>query len=71
MYSFGGNMKIKGRENKLHRVNPNSVSCDADSFGKLKEGQIVDIDEEAASQLLDMGMAEKVKSNNKQKKESK
>jgi len=63
-------MKIEGRENKLHRVNPNSVLCDADSFGKLKEGQTVDIDEEAASQLLNMGMAKKIKSNNK-KKESK
>jgi hypothetical protein len=63
-------MKIKGRSNKLHRVNPNSVLCDADSFGKLKEGQTVDIDEEAASQLLNMGMAKKIKSNNK-KKESK
>ena len=63
-------MKIKGRENKLHRVNPNSVLCDVDSFGKLKEGQTVDIDEEAASQLLNMGMAKKIKSNNK-KKESK
>ena len=63
-------MKIKGRSNKLHRVNPNSVLCDADSFGKLKEGQTVDIDKEAASQLLDMGMAKKIKSNNK-KKESK
>ena len=70
MYRYGGNMKIKGRENKLHRVNPNSVLCDADSFGKLKEGQTVDIDEEAASQLLNMGMAKKIKSNNK-KKESK
>jgi len=70
MYRYGGNMKIKGRSNKLHRVNPNSVLCDADSFGKLKEGQTVDIDEEAASQLLDMGMAKKIKSNNK-KKESK
>ena len=64
-------MKIKGKEKKLHRVNPNSILCDVGSFDKLKNGESVDIDDEAANQLLNMGMAEKVKSNNKQKKESK
>ncbi len=62
-------MKIKARENKLHRVNPNSILCDRASLAELKEGKIVDISDEAAEELLNMGMAEKA-SNNK-KKESK
>ena len=62
-------MKIKARENKLHRVNPNSILCDRASLAELKEGKIVDISDEAAEELLNMGMAKKA-SNNK-KKESK
>ena len=62
-------MKIKARENKLHRVNPNSIICDRVSLAKLKEGKVVDVSDEAAEELLNMGMAEKA-SNNK-KKESK
>ena len=62
-------MKIKARENKLHRVNPNSILCDRASLAELKEGKVVDISDKAAEELLNMGMAEKA-SNNK-KKESK
>jgi|TARA_R100000501_G_C2542361_1_gene60564 hypothetical protein len=62
-------MKIKARENKLHRVNANSIICDRASLDELKEGKVVDISDEAAEELLNMGMAEKA-SNNK-KKESK
>jgi hypothetical protein len=62
-------MKIKARENKVHRVNPNSILCDRASLAELKEGKAVDISDEAAEELLNMGMAEKA-SNNK-KKESK
>ena len=62
-------MKIKARENKLHRVNPNSILCDRVSLARLKEGKVIDISDEAAEELLNMGMAEKA-SNNK-KKESK
>ena len=62
-------MKIKARENKLHRVNPNSILCDRASLAELKEGKAVDISDEAVEELLNMGMAEKA-SNNK-KKESK
>ncbi len=62
-------MKIKARENKLHRVNPNSILCDRASLAELKEGKAVDISDEAAEELLNMGMAKKA-SNNK-KKESK
>jgi len=62
-------MKIKARENKIHRINPNSIICDRVSLAELKDGEIVDISNEAAEELLNMGMAEKA-SNNK-KKESK
>ena len=61
-------MKIKARENKLHRVNPNSILCDRKSLAELKEGRIVDISNEAAEELLNMGM---VKKSNNKKKESK
>ena len=62
-------MKIKARENKLHRVNPNSILCDRKSLAELKEGKVVDISDKAAEELLNMGMVKKA-SNNK-KKESK
>ena len=61
-------MKIKARENKLHRINPNSIICDRVSLAELKEGRIVDISNEAAEELLNMGM---VKKSNNKKKESK
>ena len=61
-------MKIKARENKLHRVNANSILCDSKSLAELKEGKVVDISDEAAEELLNMGM---VKKSNNKKKESK
>ena len=61
-------MKIKARENKLHRVNVNSILCDRKSLDELKEGKVVDISDEAAEELLNMGM---VKKSNNKKKEAK
>ena len=61
-------MKIKARKNKLHRVNVNSILCDSKSLAELKEGKVVDISDEAAEALLNMGM---VKKSNNKKKESK
>ena len=61
-------MKIKARENKLHRVNANSILCDNKSLAELKDGKVVDISDEAAEELLNMGM---VKKSNNKKKESK
>jgi hypothetical protein len=61
-------MKIKTRKNKLHRVNVNSILCDSKSLAELKEGKVVDISDEAAEELLNMGM---VKKSNNKKKESK
>ena len=54
-------MKIIGLTNKIHRINSNSVLCDVASFDKLKEGDTVDLPNEAAEQLLNMGVVEKAK----------
>jgi|TARA_Y100000310_G_scaffold59729_1_gene55123 hypothetical protein len=58
-------MKIKGKPNKIYRVNPNSVLCSPDQFNKLKEGKTVDVAEDAAEQLLNMGVVEKGKTTKK------
>jgi|TARA_R100001244_G_scaffold81929_1_gene63805 hypothetical protein len=63
-------MKIKGLKDKIYRVNSNSVLCDIASFDKLKEGGSVDLPNEAAEELLNMGVAKKAKSTIS-KKESK
>ena len=63
-------MKIKAFTNKIYRVNPNAILCDVASFDKLKEGHTIDLPNEAAEELLKMGVAEKAKST-KSKKESK
>ena len=46
----------------------NSILCDSKSLAELKEGKVVDISDEAAEELLNMGM---VKKSNNKKKESK
>ena len=62
-------MKVKARLNKFHRVNPNGVLCDKVSLNKLREGETVDIPEDAANELLGMGFVEKAKT--KKTKEAK
>jgi hypothetical protein len=52
-------MKIKARLNKIHRVNPNGILCDSSSLDKLRSGEVVDVAEEVASELLNMGFVEK------------
>ena len=63
-------IKIEGLKDKIYRVSSNSVLCDIASFDKLKEGGSVDLPNEAAEELLKMGVAKKAKST-KSKKESK
>ena len=63
-------MKVKARLNKIHRVNPNGVLCDKGSLNKLRDGESVDIPEDAANELLNMGFVEKAR-NKKQNKEAK
>lgn len=62
-------MKIKGKLEKLHRVNPNGVLCDKGSLDKLRSGEVIEATEEVAQELLNMGVVEKVK--DKSKKEAK
>jgi hypothetical protein len=54
-------MKIEARLTKIHRVNPNGVLCDKVSLDKLREGEVVDIPEEAGNELLKMGFVTKAK----------
>ncbi len=63
-------MKIKAKLNKFHRVNPNGVLCDVASLNKLRNGEAVEIPEDAGSELIDMGFAEiaKIKKQNKEAK---
>jgi len=63
-------MKVKARLNKIRRVNPNGVLCDKGSLNKLRDGESVDIPEDAANELLNMGFVEKAR-NKKQNKEAK
>ena len=53
-------MKTKGFTNKLYRLNSNSIKCSVSNFDKLKEGKIIDLKNEEAEQLINMGFAEKV-----------
>ena len=52
-------MKIKARINKMHRINFNGVLCDKSSLNKLILGEIIDIKDEVANELLKMGVVEK------------
>ena len=54
-------MKVKGLSDKICMINPNSVTCDAGDFDKLKEGCVVDLKKEDAEQLLSIGMVETIK----------
>jgi hypothetical protein len=60
-------MKIKAKINKIHRINPNGVLCDKGSLDKLRSGESVDVTEEIANELLNMGVIEKAQ-NKKSKK---
>ena len=58
-------MKVKGLENKIHRLNPNSINFNVNLLGKLKEGKTVDLAKEDAESLVNMGMAKLVKTSKK------
>ena len=61
-------MKVKGLENKIYRLNPNSINFNVALLNKLKEGKSVELAKEDAEDLINKGMAELVKSSNKEKK---
>ena len=54
-------MKVKGLPNKICMINPNSVSCDAGDFDKLKEGKTVELKKGDAEQLISMGIVSTIK----------
>ena len=58
-------MKLKAKLNKIHRVNPNGVLCDKASLNKLRDGEVVEIPEDAGNELLNMGLVEKAKTTKK------
>ena len=54
-------MKVKGLSYKICMINPNSVTCDAGDFDKLKEGKTIELKKEDAEELIKMGMVESIK----------
>ena len=58
-------MKVKGLENKIYRINSNSVNFNVKKLDDLKEGKTVDLAKEDADDLLNRGFVEKVKSSKK------
>ena len=54
-------MKVKGLPSKIFKISPNAGFCTSQELGALKEGGVVDLKEEQAEKLLNMGMVEKTK----------
>ena len=61
-------MKVKGLEGKIYRLSSNSINFNVGLLDKLKEGKSVELAKEDAEDLINKGMAELVKSSNKEKK---
>ena len=61
-------MKVKGLEDKIYRLSSNSINFNVGDLAKLKEGKTVELAKEDAEDLINKGMAELVKSSNKEKK---
>jgi len=58
-------MKIQGLQDKIFRINPNSVNFSMAKLEKLKQGEVVDLSKEDAESLIKKGMAKVVKSSKK------
>ena len=58
-------MKVKGLENKIDRLNPNSINFNVKDLAKLKEGKTVELAKEDAEDLINKGMGELVKTSKK------
>ena len=58
-------MKVKGLEDKIYRLNPNSINFNVGDLSKLKEGKSVDLAKEDAEDLINKGMAELANSRKK------
>tara|TARA_R110002020_G_scaffold464380_1_gene684915 strand:+ start:13 stop:198 length:186 start_codon:yes stop_codon:yes gene_type:complete len=61
-------MKVKGLSDKIYRLSSNSINFNVGLLDKLKEGKSVELAKEDAEDLINKGMAELVKSSNKEKK---
>ena len=61
-------MKVKGLEGKIYRLSSNSINFNVGLLDKLKEGKTVELAKEDAEDLINKGMAELVKTSNKEKK---
>ena len=61
-------MKVKGLEDKIYRLSSNSINFNVGLLDKLKEGKTVELAKEDAEDLINKGMAELVKTSNKEKK---
>ena len=58
-------MKVKGLEDKIYRLNPNSINFNVGLLAKLKEGKTVELVKEDAEDLINKGMVELVKTSKK------
>ena len=58
-------MKVKGLEDKIYRLNPNSINFNVGLLNKLKEGKTVELSKEDAEDLINKGMVELVKTSKK------
>ena len=61
-------MKVKGLEDKIYRLNPNSINFNVGLLAKLKEGKTVELVKEDAEDLINKGMVELVKTSKKGEK---
>ena len=55
-------MKVKAGKSNLTKLNPNSGICSAKELSDLQNGKEVDMKDESANQLINMGFVTKVKS---------
>ena len=51
-------MKVKGFEDKIYRLNPNSINFNVGLLAKLKEGKTVELVKEDSSDLRIKGIVE-------------
>jgi len=64
-------MKIKAKLNKIKNLNAQAIPCDKATRKALIKGNIVDVTENVASELLAMNIVESVTTKKAKKKEAK
>lgn len=63
-------MKVKAKLEKYLRLSARSIPCDVATRKSLKNGNVVDIDNETAGKLISMGIAEESKNKTKVKEKN-